>query len=297
MNYLLTGASGFLGSILKKVIPAEKIITLGRNQCDISLDLINVDSNLNLPISDVVIHAAGKAHMIPKSKAERDLFFQVNVDGTKNLLKLLEKNSLPSIFIFISSVSVYGLNEANNVNEGSPLLASDPYGMSKIEAEKLVIEWAQKHGIKYYIFRLPLIAGENPPGNLGAMIKGIKKGYYFNINGGVAHKSVVMAKDVVNLILNLSGEVGIYNLTDRCHPNFFELSKLISSQLGKKVPLSIPYFMAFILGKTGDLFKGKFPLDSLKVKKICSNLTFDDLKAVKGLGWKPDSVLESWQLK
>ena len=66
-------------------------------------------------------------------------------------------------------------------SENSDLLAKDPYGRSKIEAEAMIIEWAQKHAVKFLILRLPLIAGINPPGNLGSMINGIKKGFYFNI--------------------------------------------------------------------------------------------------------------------
>ena len=84
------------------------------------------------------------------------------------------------------------------------------------------------------IFRLPLIAGPNPPGNLGVMIDGIKKNRYFNIDEGRAHKSIVMAEDVASWIAAVAPIGGTYNLTDGYHPSFAELAALIANQLDKK---------------------------------------------------------------
>ena len=47
----------------------------------------------------------------------------------------LEKSGVPKKFVFVSSVSVYGLDAGANINEEYPLLAKDAYGKSKIEAE------------------------------------------------------------------------------------------------------------------------------------------------------------------
>ena len=55
---------------------------------------------------DVVFHAAGKAHSIPKTEAEKQAFFDVNLQGTKNLYAALEKAGIPTAFIFVSSVAV-----------------------------------------------------------------------------------------------------------------------------------------------------------------------------------------------
>ena len=121
-----------------------------------------------------------------------------------------------------------------------PMIISN--GMSKIEAEALNVKWAKKYAIKFLIFRLPLIAGINPIGNLGSMINGIKKGYYFNIGRGGAKKSIVLASDIALLIKNLSENMpsGIYNLTDGYHPSFRELSNVIAGKLNKPQPYSLP---------------------------------------------------------
>ena len=49
---------------------------------------------------------------------------------------------------------------------------------------------------------------------------------------------------------------------------------------------------AKIIGSIGDLLGNKAPLNTLKLKKITSDLTFDDSKARENLGWNPEKVLE-----
>ena len=125
---------------------------------------------------DLVIHTAGKAHSIPKSEAEKRAFFDVDVNGILNLLNGLEKAlQLPQYFVFISSVSVYGVETGHLIPEQAPLLAQDPYGKSKIQAEKIVEDWSVKNKVICTILRLPPLARLNPPGTLGAIIKGIQK--------------------------------------------------------------------------------------------------------------------------
>lgn len=293
---LVTGATGFLGKYIVDYLSEKtSIITLSRNSIDYKLSL-----ELQIPVFnesfDIVIHNAGKAHLVPKTIEEEQAFFQVNVQGTNNLLKGLENTIiLPKNFIYISSVAVYGLETGNLINENTPLLAKDPYGLSKIKAEQLIIDWCKKNNVLYTILRLPLLVGENPPGNFGAMINAIQKGYYFNIAGGHARKSMVLAEDVAKILLKASEIGGIYNLTDRFHPNFYELSNAIGNQNGKSSIFNLPFFIAKSIALIGDLIGAKFPLDSNKLKKITSDLTFDDTKATNFFGWNPNKILNYYK--
>jgi nucleoside-diphosphate-sugar epimerase len=107
LKILLTGSSGFLGKeILFRLKNSHEIYTIGRNK-DVS-QVIDLRFPFYLNQSfDCVIHVAGKAHLVPKSKEDMQDFWDVNVNGTRNLLKALE-NQLPTRFVFISSVAVYG---------------------------------------------------------------------------------------------------------------------------------------------------------------------------------------------
>ncbi|MGB4774737.1 MAG: NAD-dependent epimerase/dehydratase family protein [Daejeonella sp.] len=294
---LITGSTGFLGKAIIKELDHLTIETLCRSNSSYNFDLSKEIPHVNGQY-ECVIHAAGKAHIVPTTEDEKHDFFNINVNGTKNLLRGLEKvASLPKYFIFISSVAVYGLENGVNIAEDTQLNSVDPYGKSKIEAEHLVQNWCRENNILCSILRLPLLVGQNPPGNLGAMIKGIRKRYYVNIAGGRAKKSMVLAEDVAKIIPKVAKIGGIYNLTDDYHPSFKELSNLIADQLGKNQPLNLPYSIAKLIAIMGDLLGNIAPINSDKLKKITSDLTFDDSKAQNILGWNPTPVLKGLKIK
>lgn len=288
---LVTGASGFLGKHICSQLSFlnRKYLTIGRQKinqivCDLSVDY----PIINLKEIDCVIHSAGMAHSVPKTAAEKQIFFDVNLTGTYNLLKALESlDRLPNSFVFISSVAVYGRESGVNICETNPLEASDSYGLSKIKAELIVKNWCHKNNVVCTILRLPLLVGKKPPGNLGAMLNGIKKGYYFNIAGGKARKSMVLADDVAKFIPKIKDTGGIYNLTDGSHPTIKDLSETIA----KSKILNLPLIIAKVLGYLGDYLGAKAPINSLKIIKITSDLTFDDTKA-REFGWHSQNVLE-----
>lgn len=295
MKIILTGASGFLGEIIHQRLSSFNIITVGRSTgSDIPCDLAKAIPVL--PGADLIIHSAGKAHVVPRTEAEKQEFFEVNVKGTQNLLSGLEQaTSLPKSFVFISSVAVYGREEGLNLNEYTPLLAEDPYGLSKINAEKVIIDWCKKNNVICTILRLPLLVGSNAPGNLGVMVKSIQKGLYLNIAGGKAKKSMVLADDVARIIPKAAEIGGIFNLTDRYHPSFFELSSAIASQYGKQKPLSLPKWIVSMIATVGNALGPKFPINTKKLKKITNDLTFNDDKAYEILDWTPTPVLMSYK--
>lgn len=295
MKILLTGSFGFLGQvILERLKDAYEIYTLGRNKNATQESDLRYPFKLNKSF-DCIIHAAGKAHLVPKSQEDIKAFWDVNVIGTRNLLNSLEGQP-PKYFVFVSSIAVYGLDYGIKIDDQCDLKANDPYGKSKIEAEVIVKDWCDENNVICTILRLPLVVGENPPGNLGSMIHGIKKGYYFNIAGGNTKKSMVLASDIAKFILKAAKVGGTYNLTDGYHPNFNELSYLISQKLGKKFVPNMPLFVAKILATLGDILGSKFPINSNKLNKITSTLTFDDSKAREAFGWNPTPVLKGFKI-
>ena len=163
-------------------------------------------------------------------------------------------------------------------------------------AEEYLTKWCSKHGVVLGILRPSLLAGKNAPGNLGAMVNGIKKGFYMNIAGGKVVKSILMAEDIARLVPLLEKKGGIYNVCDTRQPSFGEISASIAKQLGKRKPISIPYWMAWFMGKVGDLLGSKSPINSYKVEKMTKSLTFSNDKARKELGWEPLDVLTNYKI-
>lgn len=296
-SYLLTGASGFLGKSLANAFSAQgRLYTLGRSAqntivCDLASNVPQLENKY-----DIVVHNAGKAHIVPKTEKEKQDFYDVNYQGTLNLLKGIEAiNHLPKAFIFISTVAVYGREIGDLLSEDTPLNAQDPYGKSKIMAEEAILKWGKEKGVIIGILRLPLVAGTHPPGNLQKMIHAQKAGYYFQIGKGSAKRSVVSAKDVANIIPKVAEVGGIYNLTDGQHPTFKELGQVFAEKLEVKHPHVMPPILGKLLATAGDLggavLRKNLPFNSRQLSKMTSSLTFSDKKAVESLGWRPEPVL------
>lgn len=296
-NILFTGATGFLGENIFPILYQQgfNVTTLGLAGSDVVCDLSREVPQLANAYT-VVLHAAGKAHVVPKTPEEEKQFFEINLQGTKNLCAGLEQSGLPKAFVFISTVAVYGVDMGENIIETFPLNGNTPYAKSKIEAERFLMDWSVQNKVTLSILRPSLIAGKKPPGNLGAMIRGIQTKHYFGIGGSKARKSILMAEDIARLLPLVLEKGGIYNVCDNVHPSFGELEGLIAGQLGKSKPANMPYFIAKIASLIGDLMGNKAPINSSKLNKITQSLTFSNEKAKRELGWEPLDVLQNFKI-
>lgn len=294
---LFTGGTGFLGKNVMPLLEKRYEVTT----CGITPDDM-IKANLakevpSLPERyDVVLHACGKAHVVPKTEAEKQAFYDVNYQGTINLCKALENAGIPKTLVFISTVAVYGCEFGEKIDEYHPLKGDSPYAKSKIMAEEYLTKWCLDHQVRLGILRPSLLAGKNAPGNLGAMVNGIKKGLYLNIAGGKVKKSVLMAEDIAHLLPLLEEKGGIYNVCDSYQPTFGEISASVAKQLGKHKPISIPYWVAWCMAKVGDLLGSKAPINSYKLEKMTKSLTFSNEKARRELGWEPLDVLTNYKI-
>ncbi len=294
---LFTGGTGFLGKNVRPILDKEYEVTT----CGItSEDMIKANLAKETPKLDkhydIVLHACGKAHVVPKTEAEKKAFFDVNYTGTKHLCEALEKVGVPKAIVFISTVAVYGCEYGDLITEEHPLEGKTPYAKSKIMAEEYLTEWCKKNNVVLGILRPSLLAGKDAPGNLGAMVNGVRKGFYMNIAGGKVIKSILMAEDIARILPSLVEKGGTYNVCDTRQPSFGELSISVAKQLGKGKPMNIPYWMAWCMAKVGDLLGSKAPINSYKLEKMTKSLTFSNEKARKELGWEPLDVLDNYKI-
>lgn len=294
---LFTGGTGFLGKNVMPILNKQYVVTT----CGITPeDMVSANLAVEAPDLperyDLVLHACGKAHMVPKTESEKKAFYDVNYQGTVNLCKALERVGPPRAFVFISTAAVYGLDKGEMITEDYPLKGSTPYAESKIMAERFLSKWCEEHNVVLGILRPSLLAGECAPGNLGAMVNGLKKGFYVNIAGGMARKSIMMASDIATLLPLVAEKGGTFNVCDDYHPSFGEISKSVAKQLGRPEPLSIPYWVAWCLAKVGDLMGHKAPINSYRLAKMTASLTFSNEKAKCELGWHPLDVLTNYKI-
>jgi nucleoside-diphosphate-sugar epimerase len=300
---LVTGASGFVGrqvaSFLKK--QGHDIAALGRSPVQgyptLLADLARAEIDLRGQDFRHVYHAAGLAHLEPRTNQERDRFAIVNVEGTRHLLTGLEHSrELPRSFLFVSTVAVYGVEEGQLLDETSERRATDPYGVSKRQAEDLVQEWGERHGVQTAIVRLPLVAGPGARGNLRRMVTAMAAGRYVGIGPGAARRSMVRVADVAEVLPKVAGAGGVFHLTDGFHPSFGELETTLAAALGRRPPWRLPMPLARAAGWAGDALEDlsgrHIPFNRRTLAKMTSTLTFSDEKARQALGWRPTRVLD-----
>ncbi|MBN2286919.1 MAG: NAD-dependent epimerase/dehydratase family protein, partial [Tissierellales bacterium] len=200
-NITLIGASGFVGTRLTDLIKDEfqvsifdkqqspffsEITTMGdvRNQEQLDKALTNQEAV-------VLLAAEHRDDVSPTS-----LYYDVNVQGTRNVLKAMDKNDVRKI-IFTSSVAVYGLNK-KNPDENHPIDPFNHYGKSKWQAEEVLREWYNQdpQNRSLTIIRPTVIFGERNRGNVYNLLKQIASGKFLMIGKGLNYKSMAYVGNV-----------------------------------------------------------------------------------------------------
>jgi GlcNAc-P-P-Und epimerase len=285
MICFLTGSTGFLGKNISTFLTNENITVTLPHREQLLSELVRFHE------IDMFIHVAGKAHSTLTTKEETQAFFEVNYELTKRITTTIDQNKIElNTFVFISTVAVYGLEEGCDINEEATIKGITPYAQSKRLAEEHLQKWSKESGVNLIILRLPLIFGENAPGNLGAMERAVKGRYYFQIGKGEARRSMVHAKQLAEFLPTLIGKSGIYHLTDGEHSSYNEVAQYFAKKYKRRI-VNVPILPFKIIARVGDLIP-KFPLTSYRLDKLSQALTFSDQKARRELGWKGTNALE-----
>ena len=301
MKYILIGGSGFIGQHFKSLLAQNIVLNLdidsGINNsefeyCDIN-QKIKVDISKYESIS--VIHLAA-VHFDFQSN-----YYETNVKGTSNVLDWIDKNNNIVNYVFFSSVATYG-DSLNGKDESSVQEPYNDYGKSKLEAEKLIINWKKTNSkIKTIIVRPAVVFGEYNFGNVFNLINQINSGIFAIIGNGKNIKSIAYAPNLVESVLfsiiNIKDDLFIYNYSDYPQKNIKDQSFLISRMCGKNKPFKIPLVFTKLVTLPVDFLEqiiGKdLKINSMRVKKFTVSTNFkSDL--IRRRGFKqPYSVSES----
>ena len=176
MKVLVTGGAGFIGKYLvRSLLEKDYSVTIFDNisnstkdslssLVDIGAKVIEGDIIKSVEIlnavkdQDIVIHLAAKIS-VSESISNPSETFQVNVDGTRNVLAACEKNYVKKLIVS-SSAAVYGESSSNvKLNERSKTNPISPYGESKVKMEQEIREFDSKHSINCIILRFFNIYG------------------------------------------------------------------------------------------------------------------------------------------
>lgn len=292
-NITLIGASGFVGTRLIDIIKEEfvtsnfdkqqsiyhpELTTIGdvRNQNELDKALKNQEAI-------VLLAAEHRDDVSPTS-----LYYDVNVQGAKNVLAAMDKNGVKNI-IFTSSVAVYGLNK-RNPDENHPADPFNHYGKSKWQAEEALRAWYNKNPEErsLTIIRPTVIFGERNRGNVYNLLKQIASGKFLMVGKGQNYKSMAYVGNIAAFIKyhleNIKPGYQVFNYIDKPDLNMNELVAQVEKSLNKSIPSThFPYWMGMLGGLGFDLLSKitgkKFSVSSVRVKKFCATTQFDSTKA------------------
>ncbi len=287
---LVIGGSGFVGTNLISLVGDKKCLNFDKNEskkfkkitqiCDIR-DL----SSITIPedIKTVILLAAEHKDNVSPT----DLYYDVNVKGTKNVLEKMDDLNIKNL-IFTSSVAVYGLNK-KNPNEDFKKDPFNHYGKSKYQAEKVIMEWYNKNpdNKSVSIVRPTVIFGRNNRGNVYNLFKQLASGRFVMIGSGLNKKSMAYIDNVTSFIYHLciKSEKGfnIYNYSDKPDLNMNELIDIIKKHLklsiiNVKIPYLLGLFLSYIFDFVSLISNKKLAISSVRVKKFCATTQFDSSK-------------------
>src|SRR4051794_27081854 len=174
----VTGGAGFIGSELVALLRAdgENVCILDKEKSKRFPELSNrVDVRDINQLTDALRGCDKIYHLAAEHRdnvTPARLYYDVNVNGTKNVVKAAEVCGIKTI-VFASSVALYGLGQEES-NETSGLLPFNDYGKSKLQAEEILRHWATRDPTyRLVIIRLAATFGPGSSGNLHRMIKEI----------------------------------------------------------------------------------------------------------------------------
>ena len=261
MNVAISGASGFIGSHLCRMVNdlGHKVIYISRNikknekKNHYSYeDLFHFKINLNI---DCFIHLASPNYDFAKDKSLEDGITLL----TSNILKALNYYNCKK-FIYFSSAKIYGepsLTNNNIFNEDSKPYPITDYGKEKLNAENKIIEHANNSNLDYVIYRMPMVYGSNSNSNINKLLMFIERSFPFILFKDSKHlKKSLISIENIKLYLKYNIEnpdsisCNIFNITDK---NNICLNELITNHKkntnSNSLIITLPYFLLKMIVK------------------------------------------------
>ena len=298
VKILLTGATGFVGGALyRRFVAANANIVIALRNSAItpdtsakSVEISGIDGNTDwsegLAGVGQVIHTAARVHVMSDAVSDSLAEYRkINVDGTLNLAQQAAAAGVRR-FIFISSIKVNG----KATLPGKPYRAddkpapTDPYGISKMEAENGLRVLSLQTGMEVVIIRPVLVYGPGVKANFLSMMCWVQRGIPLPLAAIHNKRSLVALDNLVDLIVTCVEHPRAANQTflvsDGEDLSVSDLLRRMAAALGRParllpLPAVLLELAAAVLGKRD------------MAQRLCGSLQVDISKTCELLGWSP----------
>jgi UDP-glucose 4-epimerase len=271
LNILVTGATGFIGSrlvqrlaeeashkiyaIVRKTSKTDYLKSLGVNliYADLTDDIQGLSKIINPGTEmDAVFHCAAYVN-----DRDWDRLYKVNVIGTGNICGLALKLGVNRL-VYLSSVAVVSGNLQVPLTESLPYSATNLYGLSKIEAEKKVLEYREK-GLNAVVLRPCMVYGEKEPHLMGPLLFSLRHRLLPIIGEGENKMHLAYVGNVIDaMILSFKKSrmlSGSYFVADEEVLTVKEILSILSKAVNGREPAKMPYWAVQLLLKVPFLNK------------------------------------------
>ena len=248
MRYVVTGGTGFVGSNIVKLLiqnhhdvividnlhsgnlsrleEIKEKITFHKIDVRNKNDLVDILKNV-----DGIFHEAALT-VVSESFEKPDEYYDVNVNGTRNIFEIAEELKIK--VVFASSSSVYGNVESTPISENFPKNPINPYGKTKVQKEELAEQFWKKNskilGLRYFN-----VYGKGQTGSYAGVItqflRRLKENEPPIIHGnGIQVRDFVAVEDVAKanlLAMESQIEKGFFNIGTGIPTSIKELAKVL----------------------------------------------------------------------
>ena len=289
----VTGADGFIGAPLSVALEAQGFAVArivrkaqgpGRDRRVADLRAVQDYAALLRDVS-IVVHLAGRAHVLNETEADpRAVFRSINVDAT---MRLAEAAACAAVrrFVFVSSIHVNGVQ-----THGLPFTEEDdpaprePYGQSKLEAERALVDFCGGRPMELAIVRPPLVYGPGVKGNFQRLVRLAASGLPLPLGGIHNRRNLIGLENLVDLLILCATHPAaagqVFLAAEPQARSTADLIATLAQALGRpdrvfNFPVGVLRACATAIGRGADF------------EKLCGSLEVSSLKAQRVLGWAP----------
>lgn len=274
----VTGATGFIGRGLLVELFAKgykNITVLARptsnlgllKNKDIRIIFGDVTDNTSLDKIkegyDIVFHCAGFVN-----DGNEKVLGNVNIRGTENVCRWVLKQKVCKL-IYLSSVAVNSGNTQIPLTEDMPYKATNRYGFSKLEAEKIALGF-KNAGLPMVIVRPCMVYGQGEPHMMALLLRLIRLRLLLLPNRGKTRLHLVSVRNVCACLVScMEDERALgktFNIADNEIYTVSEIFNIFSKGLGSPSPILLPYFITKMLAIT--------PFIGKRIKFLCKDRVY-----------------------
>jgi UDP-glucose 4-epimerase len=303
LRVLVTGANGFVGKAVSRALLQRGDSVAGAvRHAQTAAEgvrewLLDVDDFKGVeqrwPVAmqcDAVIHCAARVHLMHETSADPLAAYRgTNVDGALRVAAAARRMGARR-FVFVSSIKAVGEAGAGRpIKETDAAEPADPYGISKLEAERALLDYGRESGLEIVIVRPPLVYGPGVRANFLQLMSAIAKGVPLPLGAITARRSLVFVDNLADALVHCTTDPRaagqIFHVTDGRDLSVAELARALARQLHVPARLiPVPVGMLRLAGRV----TGR----SAQIDRLIGELRLDSSHLCECLGWYPPHTVE-----